>query len=150
MEIEKLTIREVNVADRAVIYEMICALENMKMDVAGFDFAFDTNIKNPNIRYFLAEFDSQPVGMVSCHIQPLLHHAALVSEIQEMFVKPEYRSQQVGKALMQHVMAYAKHMGAIQMEVTSRNIREQAHRFYQREGFEKSHVKLVRYFNKGQ
>jgi hypothetical protein len=24
---------------------------------------------------------------------------------------------------------------------------KQAHRFYQREGFEKSHVKLVRYFN---
>ena len=146
METDKLIIREVTSDDKPVIYAMICGLENMEMDVAGFDIAFDTNLKNPNIRYFLAELNAKPVGMVSCHIQPLLHHAALVSEIQEMYVEPAYRSQQVGKALMQHVTAHAKSMGAIQMEVTSRNVREQAHRFYQREGFEKSHVKLVRYF----
>lgn len=118
----------------------------MVLDRPGFDAAFDRNIASPNITYFLAEHDRQPVGMVSCHIQPLLHHAALVSEIQEMYVEPKYRSQQVGKALMAHVTAFAKGEGAIQMEVTSRATRGQAHRFYEREGFEKSHVKLVRYF----
>ena len=148
MKNENLTIREAVAADKAVVYDMICDLENMIMDVAGFDCAFDTNIQNPNITYFLAELDDRPVGMVSCHIQPLLHHAALVSEIQEMYVAPEYRSRQIGNALMEHVTAFAKTKGAIQMEVTSRNTREAAHRFYQREGFEKSHVKLVRYFKK--
>ena len=146
METDKLTIRQAGESDRNIIYDMICRLENMVMDVTGFDFAFDINIKNPNVRYFIAELGAKSIGMVSCHIQPLLHHAALVSEIQEMYVEPEYRSQHVGKALMLHVTGYAKAKGAIQMEVTSRNVREQAHRFYQREGFEKSHVKLVRYF----
>ena len=141
-----IAIRRASAADREIIYEMICRLENMALDRAGFDWAFDQNIARPNITYFLAEQAQRPIGMVSCHIQPLLHHAALVSEIQEMFVEPEYRSQQVGKALMEHVTAFAKGEGAIQMEVTSRATREQAHRFYQREGFEKSHVKLVRYF----
>ncbi|WP_106597958.1 GNAT family N-acetyltransferase [Dyadobacter jiangsuensis] len=140
------TIRLATAADREVIYDMICGLENMVLDRPGFDAAFDRNIASPNISYFLAELDRKPVGMVSCHIQPLLHHAALVSEIQEMYVEPEYRSQQVGKVLMEHVTAFAKGAGAIQMEVTSRATREQAHKFYQREGFEKSHVKLVRYF----
>lgn len=146
MEIEKLTIRQAGSSDKTILYDMICRLENMVMDVKGFDFAFDINIKNTNIAYFIAELGGRPVGMVSCHIQPLLHHAALVSEIQEMYVEPEYRSKQVGKALMVHATNFAKSKGAIQMEVTSRNVREQAHRFYQREGFEKSHVKLVRYF----
>ncbi|SKB48782.1 GNAT family N-acetyltransferase [Dyadobacter psychrophilus] len=146
MEIEKLTIRQAGESDRTILYDMICRLENMVMDVAGFDFAFDINIKNPNVSYFIAELGTNPVGMVSCHIQPLLHHAALVAEIQEMYVEPEFRSQQVGKALMLQVTNFAKSKGAIQIEVTSRNVREQAHRFYQREGFEKSHVKLVRYF----
>jgi len=118
----------------------------MALGRPGFDAAFDRNLASPNISYFLGELDGKPVGMISCHIQPLLHHAALVSEIQEMYVVPEYRSQQVGKALMEHVVAFAKGEGAIQMEVTSRATREQAHKFYQREGFEKSHVKLVRYF----
>lgn len=125
---------------------MICDLENAILDREAFDAAFNRNIVSPNITYFLAGHNGQPVGMVSCHIQPLLHHAALVSEIQEMYVRPEYRSRQVGKALMDHVTAFARNEGAIQMEVTSRVTREQAHRFYQRERFEKSHVKLVRYF----
>lgn len=125
---------------------MICGLEAMLLDRAAFDRAFDHNIASSHIRYFLAETDGHPVGLVSCHTQPLLHHAALVSEIQEMYVVPEFRSKKVGKALMDHVVAYAKGLGAVQMEVTSRATRELAHRFYQREGFEKSHVKLVRYF----
>ncbi|WP_342084091.1 GNAT family N-acetyltransferase [Dyadobacter sp. OTU695] len=141
-----VTVRRASTADRDVIYQMICGLENMILDRPGFDAAFDRNIANPNISYFLAEQDGKPVGMVSCHIQPLLHHAALISEIQEMYVEPDYRSQKIGNALMRHVTAFAKGEGAIQMEVTSRATREQAHRFYQREGFEKSHVKLVRYF----
>ncbi|MGX5852035.1 GNAT family N-acetyltransferase [Dyadobacter jiangsuensis] len=141
-----ITIRRASAADREILYHMICSLENTILDRPGFDAAFHRNVANPNISYFLAELDGKPIGIVSCHIQPLLHHAALVSEIQEMYVEPEYRSQQVGKALMERVTAFAKGEGAIQMEVTSRATREQAHRFYQREGFEKSHVKLVRYF----
>ncbi|MEO6286129.1 MAG: GNAT family N-acetyltransferase [Dyadobacter sp.] len=144
----QLSIREVTVNDREIIYNMICGLENMVMDRDGFDLVFKKNLGTTHIRYFLGEYLGQPVGMVSCHIQPLLHHAALVAEIQEMYVEPEFRSKQFGKALIAHVVGYAKANGAIQMEVTSRNIREQAHRFYQREGFEKSHVKLVRYFHK--
>jgi PhnO protein len=141
-----VTIRRASATDRGIIYNMICRLENMILDRAGFDAAFDHNITSSNISYFIAEQDRKPVGMVSCHIQPLLHHAALVSEIQEMYVEAEYRSQKIGNALMEHVTAFAKGEGAVQMEVTSRATREQAHRFYEREGFEKSHVKLVRYF----
>jgi PhnO protein len=146
MDREQLSIREACPGDIEVIYEMICGLENMEIDRQGFDFAFGKNIASPNIRYFIASYAGEDAGMVSCHIQPLLHHAALVSEIQEMYVKDQFRSQQIGKALMEHVVGFAKDMGAIQMEVTSRSTRENAHRFYQREHFEKSHVKLVRYF----
>lgn len=146
MEQGQLLIREATIEDREVIYKMICGLEDMEMDRHGFELAFNKNIISPNIRYFIASYAGQDTGMVSCHIQPLLHHAGLVSEIQEMYVKDEFRSQEIGKALMEHVVQFAKSMGAIQIEVTSRSTRENAHRFYQREGFAKSHVKLVRYF----
>lgn len=146
MNLEALQIRAVTGEDEEIIYQMVCGLENMEMDRTAFNMVFRRNIRAENIQYFIAELEGKPVGMVSCHIQPLLHHAALVSEIQEMYVEPDYRSAKIGKALMDHVTAFAKNKGAVQMEVTSRNTREHAHRFYQREGFEKSHVKLVRYF----
>ena len=70
----------------------------------------------------------------------------MVAEIQEMFVKEEYRSKEIGKALVEALVFFAKSKSALQIEVTSNNVRENAHRFYQKEGFKKSHVKLVRYF----
>ncbi|NIJ54805.1 GNAT family N-acetyltransferase [Dyadobacter arcticus] len=147
---EQLSIRVATIEDREIMYDMVCGLENKFLNRDDFDFAFKKNLGSSHIRYFIAYYSGKPVGMVSCHIQPLLHHAALVSEIQEMYVVPEYRSHEIGKALIARVVKFAKEHGAIQLEVTSRDIREQAHRFYQREGFEKSHVKLVRYFSKGQ
>lgn len=147
LPVENLVIRKAGPADRDIIYGMICRLEDMVLDPAGFDFAFNRNISSLHITYFLAFDRAKPMGMASCHIQPLLHHAALVAEIQEMFVEPECRSMGIGNALMEAVVSHAKESGAIQLEVTSRATREQAHRFYQREGFAKSHVKLVRYFN---
>lgn len=147
MDAEQLLIRKATQADKETIYAMICDLENTEIDRPGFDMAYEKNIKAENITYFIAVLNGIPVGMVSCHIQPLLHHAALVSEIQEMYVRPEFRSQSIGHELMQRVVAHAKENGAIQIEVTSRSTRESAHKFYQKEDFAKSHVKLVRYFN---
>lgn len=143
-----VTIRPASAADRETIYNMICGLENTRLDRAGFDRALDRNLASGYVTYFIAHQEGMPVGMVSCHIQPLLHHAAPVAEIQEMYVEQAFRSMQVGKALMDHVTAFAQAEGAIQIEVTSRGTRVQAHRFYEREQFEKSHVKLVRYFKK--
>lgn len=149
MKLDKLHIRRAAERDAPVLYDMICGLENTVIDRIAFQSVFDRNIFAENIAYFIAELDGKPVGMVSCHIQALLHHSALVSEIQEMYVDPSYRSYGVGHLLMNFVKDYARNHGAIQMEVTSRNYREDAHRFYQKEGFEKSHVKLVTYFDKG-
>ena len=143
----QLLIRKAVLEDQEAIYQMICDLEDTEIDRAGFDIAFRKNISAENITYFIAEFDGKPVGMISCHIQSLLHHAALVSEIQEMYVMPQFRSKSIGRELMNRVVEHAKNEGAIQIEVTSRATRENAHRFYQKEGFDKSHVKLVRYFD---
>jgi len=144
---DKLFIRKALPEDEETIYQMICDLEDMELDRTGFDRAFQKNITSENIAYFIAELDQKPVGMISCHIQPLLHHAALVSEIQEMYVVPQFRSKRIGNQLITKVVEYAQSKGAIQIEVTSRATRENAHRFYQKEGFDKSHVKLVRHFD---
>jgi|GEM_PF-283228 len=141
-----LKIRLASFEDEQAIYEMICGLENAVLDRGAFDFIFRENLQNEMIAYFIAEVENMPIGMGSCHVQTLLHHASYVAEIQEMFVYEAYRSMDVGKMLMAHLVEFAKSKEAIQLEVTSRAYRESAHRFYQREGFEKSHVKLVRYF----
>ncbi len=141
-----VTVRRASLSEVDAIYSMICALENTVIDRRAFDRILHKNLESELIGYFIAEMEHTPIGMGSVHIEGLIHHAALVAEIQEMFVYEPYRSLGVGKCLMEYLVEFAKSKGAIQLEVTSRNHRENAHRFYQKEGFEKSHVKLVRYF----
>jgi len=142
----KLHIRTATDKDEEIIYNMICHLENKILSRESFNFVFHHNLAQQHICYLIADFDQEPVGMGSCHVQPLLHHVCMVAEIQEMFVKEEYRSKEIGKALVEALVFFAKSKSALQIEVTSNNVRENAHRFYQKEGFKKSHVKLVRYF----
>lgn len=146
MATDKVYIRPANLWDGDAIYGMICGLENRMMDRTDFDFIFTRNLQNEMIGYFVAMIGDRPVGMGSCHIQTLLHHVAFVGEIQEMYVEENFRSQKIGSKLMDHLVTFARSKGAIQLEVTSRDYREKAHRFYQNEDFEKSHVKLIRYF----
>jgi PhnO protein len=146
MVTSSLHIRPAAESDENTIYEMICDLESRELSRRAFSNVFHTNLAQERICYLVAELDQKPVGMGSCHVQLLLHHVCMVAEIQEMYVIPEYRSKEIGKALVGQLVAFAKSKGALQIEVTSNNVRENAHRFYEKEGFKKSHVKLVMYF----
>lgn len=141
-----LHIRLATLYDEETVYHMICDLENKSLNRQDFNYVYHRNLANDHICYLIAELDAEPVGMGSCHVQPLLHHVCMVAEIQEMYVRPEHRSKEIGKALVEQLVVFAKSKSAQQIEVTSNNVRENAHRFYQKEGFKKSHVKLVRYF----
>ena len=139
----ELLIRSALFADADILYRMLCDLENEELDRKGFDAALLANLGNENICYFIAEIHHKPVGLASCHVQLLLHHAAPVAEIQEMYVDTTLRSQGIGRQLIKAIEHFAQARGATQIEVTSNLNRLDTHRFYQREGFHKTHAKLV-------
>lgn len=123
---------------------MLCDLENEVLDRTAFAQVFQHNLSDPDIAYVVAEWDGKVVGIASCHVQSLLHHAARVGEVQEMYVDPALRSQGVGKKLLEELIRFAEGRGAVNLEVTSNQIRLDTHRFYEREGFRCTHYKLVR------
>jgi|AntAceMinimDraft_11_1070367.scaffolds.fasta_scaffold179854_1 PhnO protein len=136
-------IRNVTAADAQAIYRMLCELENTVLPLPEFLKIFNANLTDSNIRYLVAELESDCIGMASCHVQLLLHHASSVGEIQEMFVYPAYRSMGVGKLLVRSIIDFVRSKGATQLEVTSNKIRTDTHRFYEKEGFQKTHFKLI-------
>ena len=139
----EVTIRSACPADVGILYGMLCELENEKLDREAFDTVFQRNLNNENIAYLIAEIEGVSVGMAGCHVQLLLHHAAAIAEIQEMYVNPTFRSKGIGRKLIVAIRQFAERLGANQIEVTSNLIRLDTHRFYEREGFRKSHAKLV-------
>lgn len=144
----ELLIRPAQADDVATLHRMMSDLENQILPQEPFTAIFLKNLADERIGYFLAESSGEAVGMVSCHVQWLLHHAAPVAEIQEMYVSPELRSQRIGQRLLEAVKLFALQRGAGQLEVTSNQLRTDAHRFYEREGFLKTHCKLVKKLEK--
>lgn len=139
----KALIRPARVSDQETMYRMLCDLEDETLDRKGFEKAFLKNIESNDIGYFIADRSGEPVGLASCHVQMLLHHAASIAEIQELYVLPDCRSLGIGKQLVAAVRDFSRQRGASQIEVSTRQTRLETHRFYEREGFVNSHFKLV-------
>jgi len=141
-----LTIRPATVDDQDIVYAFLCELEAETLDRMRFNVCFADNLSNPMVHYLIAELPDAtgPVGFVSCHVQYLLHHTGKVGEIQELFVKPTYRSQRIGRQLVGAIVTLAREQGLVNLEVTTNQKRNDAIRFYEREAFINTHLKLVR------
>jgi PhnO protein len=140
-----MIIRQVEITDMLTVYEQICELESFTFDIKHFENIFFLNINDPNKLYYLAE-DSEGncLGFISCHLQMLLHHAGLVAEIQELFIKVEYRSMGIGGKLIDHVEEILKKLDCVSYEVTAQNKRIETHEFYKIKGFKNSHIKFTK------
>ena len=141
---DKLLIRNATETDAPVIYDFLCALEELPIDLTAFNSIFRQNLANPNIYYLVAEQASTVLGFISCHVQYLLHHSGKVGEIQELFVRSDARNQQIGKRLVDSLSELALQEGFINLEVTTNQKRLDTIRFYERESFQRTHVKLVK------
>jgi PhnO protein len=141
-----LMIRPATIDDQDVVYAFLCELEAERLDRTRFNVCFAYNLANSMVYYLIAEIPDAagPVGFVSCHVQYLLHHTGKVGEIQELYVEPTYRNQQIGRQLVSALVKLASEQGLVNLEVTTNQKRDDAIRFYEREAFINTHLKLVR------
>ncbi len=147
MEIKtnEMRIRSAEKKDMLTVYEQICELEEISFDINVFQNIFYNNIIDKNKLYFLAENQiGDSLGFISCHIQYLLHHCGKVAEIQELFVKQEYRNKGIGAKLISHIEILLKELDCVSLEVTAQNKRIQTHLFYIKSEFTQSHLKFTK------
>ena len=144
MAAETLLIRDAVETDAPVIYSFLCTLEEALLDQTAFRAVFLRNLADPDVYYLVAEREGEVIGFISCHVQYLLHHTGKVGEIQELFVQPNARGQRVGHQLLANLMAQLVLENIVNLEVTTNQKRQDTIRFYERESFNLSHVKLVK------
>ncbi|MFC5409683.1 GNAT family N-acetyltransferase [Larkinella bovis] len=139
-------IRPADHQDVATLYRFICELEECQLNAVAFRAVFQKNLTDRRVHYLVAEVDGDVVGFISCHVQYLLHHTGKVGEIQELYVMPEYRNQQIGRQLVAALEELAEAHGFVNLEVTANQKRTNTHRFYQQLTFRPSHFKFVKEF----
>ncbi len=151
-------IRNASEADIWSIYELICELEDANFDKNQFELIFNANMQNKDIFYYVAEMainlsksntestsinkNEAIVGFGSLFIQTPLHHISKIGEIQELVVNNGMQGIGIGKKLLLQLENTAINEGCSQVELSSNQKRIHAHRFYEREGYLKTHFKL--------
>jgi len=141
---EKLiTIRKCNKEDAESVFKIICQLEGENPDVDDFNRVFAANLKDPEVHYIIAEFNSKVIGFASIHVQNLLHHTGRVAEIQELFIEPVYRNRGFGEELLWYLRDIAVNENCKHLEISCNNIRDKAHLFFSNRGLNLTHKKLT-------
>lgn len=130
-------------SDQPEIYSLICALEETSFPQEMFAWGFYTMLSSASHLLLVAEEEGQIIGLLHLRMEFQLHHCGTVAEIMELIVSREVRSKGIGAALLKAAREQAIQHHCIQFEVTSNQKRKQAHRFYQREGLEQTHIKLT-------
>ncbi len=135
-------LRPASLADTEAVYGLICELKQKAYDRQTFAAGFAANLSNPQQRYQLAEVNGEIVGLIGIQIMFPLNLNCWIGEIQELVVLPQMRGLNVGKQLLEWAEAEARLNGTSLMELSSGKVRTDAHRFYQREGYEQSHFRF--------
>jgi GNAT superfamily N-acetyltransferase len=92
----------------------------------------------------VAELDGAVVGCLSTAVTRVLHRPAPVGRISMMVVDKARRSRGIGAMLVEAAEQALAAQGCYMVEVTSHVRRTEAHRFYERLGYEKTSVRLAK------
>jgi len=87
----------------------------------------------------VAEVNGEVVGVCQVLIfQHFQHAGAWCCELESVHVRSDFRGRGVGAKLLEAAEALARREGCYRVQLTSRNVRLDAHRFYETNGFEQT------------
>ena len=103
--------------------------------------AFEQIENDSHHELVVAELDGKLVGTLHLIFIPSLsYQGGLRAQVESVRVGSKWRGQGIGSEMMKWVIERAKRRDAHLVQLTTHRSREDAHRFYEKLGFEKSHL----------
>jgi GNAT superfamily N-acetyltransferase len=107
----------------------------------AYDMAFESIDADPNHELIVAELDGEVIGTLHLIFLPSLsYQGGTRAQVESVRVAGRLRSQGIGAELMQWAIERARQRGCHLMQLTTHKSRTDAHRFYEKLGFAKSHI----------
>ena len=108
--------------------------------------AFEIVLAHPDHELVVVTLHGEVVGTLQLTFIPGVSHRGIWRALVEAVrVREDLRGQQIGTRLMEWVIRRARERGCWVVQLTSNRARLDAHRFYERLGFEASHVGMKLY-----
>ncbi|WP_424982773.1 GNAT family N-acetyltransferase [Maritalea sp. S77] len=102
--------------------------------------AFDLIEQDPNNLFFIAELAGEKVGCMQINLlQGLAGRGRMRAQLEGVHIRADHRGKGLGGEMIEWAIAFAKSKGAGMVQLTSSKNRPDAHRFYERLGFDRSH-----------
>ena len=103
--------------------------------------AFEVIKADPNQELIVAELDGEVVGTLQLTTLPSLsYQGRMRAQVESVRVLEQFRGRAIGARMMEWAIERARQRGCHLMQLTSHQSRIDAHRFYERLGFTKSHI----------
>ncbi|MCJ7604444.1 MAG: GNAT family N-acetyltransferase, partial [Dehalococcoidales bacterium] len=101
----------------------------------------------PGYHLLVAEEDGKVLGTIVLVILPgLAHNISRWAVVEYIVVDESHRNRGIGQAMMDRAAEMAQEAGCYKIMLCSNKKRPDAHRFYQRIGYEQTHEAFHRYF----
>ena len=95
-------------------------------------------------RIYVAREANKVVAMAALHFTISTAEGGKVAWFEDCIVRPEYRRQGIGKALLEHVIAQARAEGALRVMLLTDGDNERAQAVYRKAGFADSSMLAMR------
>lgn len=146
----ELTFRDATPADIAIMLQLSHAgdargsdtppLDPATLDDPRYRAAFDEIQADPNHRLIVAERDGEVVGTLQISYLPGLPAFGMKRGILEnVHIRADQRGTGLGTQMVQWAVERCRDAGCGMVQLTSNKVRLDAHRFYEKLGFIKSH-----------
>lgn len=136
--------RKATVQDFDDVYALMCVLEETEFNKEEMLHIFQKQCADPHY-YALVYDDGKHVkGVLNMRFEYQLHHCGKIAEILEFVILDDCRNMGIGKQMLQEAIRIANEKQCMQIELDSDQKRIDAHRFYEKNGFLKTHYKFVK------
>jgi GNAT superfamily N-acetyltransferase len=96
----------------------------------------------------VADIDGEVVGVCQVIVfQHFQHAGGWCCEIESVHVRSDMRGRGIGASMLVAAEAIAKDRGCYRMQLTSRNVRADAHRFYLANGYDQTSQGFKKFFS---
>ena len=128
--------------DLDAVYCLMQQLSSHDFTKEQFESCFQQNLDSSYIMVY--EEDGCVNGCGVLNIQYPLHFSQKKAEVVNLIVDANARGKGIGKKILHELVRIAALNDCVRIEVASNRRRTDAHRFYIREGFDDTHLKLTK------
>lgn len=134
--------RKASLNDVEGIYSLMCNLESTDLPFEAFYSIYCEQLDSAYSYCLVCVQNDAILAVLNLRFERQLHHCARIAEIMEFVVDPSCRNQGIGKDMLEKASQIAKEHGCSQIEAACNQRRTDTHRFYLREGMNRSHYKF--------